>query len=395
VSRSSVWASRAITPDTILDRVRVEIEDGRITAVRAGEEPGPEDTVYEDATLVPGLVDLQVNGGGGGAYGVRDPGESGRATAYHVRAGTTSLLATLVTAPLEDLASSLRYLHGLVSPEGPVVGLHLEGPFLSPEKVGAHERSGLRDPDPTALDNLLTAGSDVLRMVTLAPERPGALDSVERIATAGIVVSAGHSVATLAEIRAAVERGLSFMTHVGNASDWPSRPTDPERGFRMSEPGMVGAFLIETRLRGSVILDGLHLHPELAAALIRLRGVDNVALVSDATHAAGLPAGDYRRGGLTTRVHPEGYATTDGGLAGSTVPLIESVRTAVREARTSLQDAVRMATRTPAEVIGIDARKGSLRAGADADLLVLDGDLAVRAVHRMGSRVGEEGVAIA
>ena len=390
MSDLSLWVARALTPDELLERVRIEVDLGTIQSIQGDQSPQADDVVYENALLVPGLVDLQVNGGNGGAYGSGDPEECDRATAYHVRNGTTALLATVVTAPFEHLDSVLRSLRSEVRAQGPVVGIHLEGPFLCPEKSGAHASTHLCDPDPERVEALLDAGADALQMVTLAPELPGALDAIDRISRAGIVPSAGHSRATLAQIRAAADSGLSFMTHVGNASDWPTRPTDPERGFRVSEPGMVGAFLIESWLRGSVILDGLHLHPELAAAIVRMRGPDCVALVSDATYAAGLPPGEYEQGGLAVRVHPEGYATAGGGLAGSTVPLIESIRTAVREANLSLAEAVRMATRTPAEVIGIEARKGSLQVGADADLLLLDGDLEILSVYRSGEKVDEE-----
>jgi N-acetylglucosamine-6-phosphate deacetylase len=387
MTAASVWSSRALTPDEELERVRIRIEDGRIAEVCSGEPQAPGDTVYPDGVLVPGLVDLQVNGGNGAAYLSEDPEERRRATAYHLRSGTTSLLATLVTAPFEQLEVALREIAGEVSPEGPILGIHLEGPFLSAEKRGAHARQHLRDPDSGAVERLLGAAGRGLRIVTLAPERPGALEAVESISSAGVIVSAGHSCATLKELRDAIDRGLSFMTHVGNTGDWPSRPLDPARGFRVSEPGMVGTFLIESRLRGSLILDGLHLHPELARAIVRLRGVRNVALVSDATHAAGLPPGRYARGGLDTLVQPGGYATAGTGLAGSVVPLVETVRVAVREAGLSLQEAIRMATRTPAEVIGVQERKGALAAGADADFLLLEPDLGLRAVYRRGELV--------
>jgi N-acetylglucosamine-6-phosphate deacetylase len=363
------------------------MERGRIAEIRTDEPPGPEDVVYDDATLAPGLVDLQVNGGDGGAYGSDDPEEWRRATEYHVRSGTTSLLATVTTAPLPRLERVLSHLTDWVRSDGPVVGLHLEGPFLSVEKAGAHPAEHLRDADRESVNRLLSAGASALGMLTLAPERSGALEAVERLAGAGVVVAAGHSRATLRELREAIGRGLSFMTHVGNASDWPSRPVHPERGFRMSEPGMVGTFLVEPRLRGSLILDGHHLHPELAGALVRLRGPDHVALVSDATHAAGLPAGRYERGGLETVVQPGGYATTGEGLAGSVVPLIGAVRVAVGQAGLTVQDAWRMATLTPAEVIGVEGRKGRLAEGTDADLVVLGTDLRIRAVYRRGTLV--------
>ena len=215
------------------------------------------------------------------------------------------------------------------------------------------------------------------------------LTEIARFAAAGAVVAAGHSLATLAQMRAAVARGLSFVTHVGNASDWPGRPFDAGSRIRRSEPNVVGAFLVERRLRGSVILDGYHLHPELARALVELRGVEAVALVSDATHAAGLPPGHYPMGGLQAEVLEAGYATTGEGLAGSIIPLVEAVRVAVRQAGLPLATAVTMASSTPAGVIGLAGRKGSLVDGADADLLVLGPDLEVRVVYRAGHQVAE------
>src|SRR5262249_901108 len=155
---------------------------------------------------------------------------------------------------------------------------------------------------------------------TLAPERSGALEAVERFANAGAVVAAGHSRATLDEVRKAIEHGLSFVTHVGNASDWPARTLDPALGRPVSEPNLVGAFMIARPLRGRVIVDGHGLDPELARALVELRGAEAIALVSDATPAAGLPPGRYRMGGLDAEIHPGGLATTGESLAGSAIP---------------------------------------------------------------------------
>jgi N-acetylglucosamine-6-phosphate deacetylase len=387
VSELAIWAERALTPDRELRRVRLRVGDGRVAELSEGVEPSSSDERYPEATLVPGLVDLQVNGADGAGFDDAEAEARARAGAFHLRAGTTSLLATLVSAPLDRIGAALARLAADVDPAGPVVGVHLEGPFLDTEKRGAHDRKALRDATPESVDRILGSASGALRLLTLAPERPGALDAVERFARAGAVVAAGHSRATLAEMRRAIERGLSFVTHVGNASDWPSRPSDPERGFRRSEPGLVGSFLVDRRLRARVIADGLHLHPELIRAIVELRGPDCVALVSDATAAAGLPPGDYRMGGLEARVHAEGFATAGGGLAGSTITLVQALRTSVRSAGLPLRDALRMATRTPAQVLGLEGRKGSLDAGCDADLLLLGPDLDVRAVYQRGRRI--------
>ena len=384
MSELALWVARAVTPERSLERLRVRIANGRIIQVSADVSPQPGDVSYEDATLVPGLVDLQVNGAAGAAYSDADQTARERATSFHLRHGTTSLLATLVSAPLERLEAALARLTADLAETGPLVGIHLEGPFLAEEKCGAHGREHLCDATPERVDRLLAKAGSGLRMVTLAPEREGALDAIARFHRAGAVVSAGHSRATRSQLRDAIEHGLSFMTHVGNASDWPDRPDDPERGYRRSEPGMVGTFLCDPELRGSVIMDGHHLHPELVRTLVELRGAESVALISDATPAAGLAPGRYQLGGLDAEIHAEGYATADGGLAGSVIPLVTALREAVSSARLSLADAVRMATATPADVIGLGARKGRIEPGFDADLLVLDADLRPVQVYRAG-----------
>ena len=383
----SLWAKSALLPEGERARVRVRCEGGRIAAVESGVEARGEDVRHEHATLAPGLVDLQVNGGDGAAYDEADAAQRARATDHHLHSGTTSLLATVVTAPLDHLERALVRLGKDVTPDGPVVGIHLEGPFLAEGKRGAHDAAHLCDPTPERVARLIAAAGPALRMVTLAPERSGAPDAIAKFAAAGAVVAAGHSLATLACLRDAIARGLSFVTHVGNASDWPSRPFDAQAGFRRSEPNVVGAFLIEPRLRGSLILDGHHLHPELARALVEFRGPGSVALVSDATPAAGLPPGRYRMGGLDAEIRPGGYATTGESLAGSVVTLLDCVRAAVRLAGIPLATAVRMASDTPASVLGLAGKKGSIAAGADADLLALGPSLELETVYRAGVQV--------
>ncbi|MFQ5697718.1 MAG: N-acetylglucosamine-6-phosphate deacetylase [Myxococcota bacterium] len=379
----ALWASRALTPRRALERVRLVHRQGRIVSLRAEVEAEPADDVWTDSILAPGLVDLQVNGGAGAAFDDPEPEERRRAARFHLERGTTSLLATLVSAPLESLLEAAARIE--LCP--PVVGLHLEGPFLSPEKAGAHSLAALVPPTRARVDALVECAGGVLRMLTLAPELPGALDAIARLREAGVVVAAGHSRATLERVRAGIERGLGFVTHLGNASDWPSRSLDPELGFRTSEPGLVGSFLVDRRLRGSVIADGVHLHPELIRALVELRGPASLALVSDATPAAGLPPGRYRLGAREVRLHPQGFATAGEGLAGSTQLLIDGVRVATRQAGLPLATALEMATSTPAAVLGLSDRKGTLEPGSDADLLVLGADLEVRATYLAGARV--------
>ncbi len=388
MSGGALWVARAVTANGVRERVRLVLDGAQIDRLEDGVEPEAGDDVFEEASLLPGLVDLQVNGADGAAYSAEDPAERARATAYHVRRGTTSLLATLVSAPLDDLEPAIARLAADVDAGGPVVGLHVEGPFLSEAKAGAHSPGVLCDPTPERVKRILEPARGTLRMFTLAPERPGALEAIPLFRREGAIVAAGHSLATHAQMQRAIEAGLSFVTHVGNAGDWPSRPFDAEKGYRRSEPGLVGSFLIEERLGGSLILDGHHVHPELARALIQLRGPTHMVLVSDATPAAGLRPGHYRLGGMEAEIHEGGYAVAaGGGLAGSVITLLDAVRVAVEQAHVPLPDAVAMASAVPAQLIGVAARKGVLRPGADADLLLLGPDWSVLRVYRAGSPV--------
>jgi N-acetylglucosamine-6-phosphate deacetylase len=387
VNERALFAGRALLVEGPRERVRIELEEGRIARIEPGARPRPGDLRFDDSWCLPGLVDLQVNGGAGAAYDDEAREARARATRYHLQRGTTALLATLVSAPPDRLSHSLERLADEVDAAGPVVGVHLEGPFLAPEKRGAHARAALRDPSPETTERLIQSARGTLRMVTLAPELPGALDAVGRFVRAGAVVAAGHSKAGERDLRAAIEAGLSFVTHVGNASDWPSRRFDPEHGYRRSEPGLVGTFLFERRLRGSLILDGCHLHPGLVRSLVELRGPDAIALVSDAAPFAGLEPGRYRTGGLEAEVHAAGFATAGEGLAGSLITLSDALRMAVCELGLPIASAARMASETPARTIGLGQRKGRIAPGFDADLLVADATLHPQAVFHAGRRV--------
>jgi len=383
----ALWASRAVTPSGVRERVRIWGEGGRIAAVEPDSEAHDGDVLYPGALLLPGLVDLQVNGGAGAGYDDPDAAARARATRYHVERGTTSLLATLVSAPLPALEQQLGALAQDVSEDGPVLGIHLEGPFLAVEKAGAHEAGVLCDPTPEAVHALLRAGRGALRLTTLAPERAGALAAVAAFTAAGVRVAAGHTRASSEQLAHAIDAGLDLVTHVGNASDWPGRVYDAERGYRRSEPGVAGRFLFDERLRGTLILDGRHLDLGLARALVRLRGTEAVALVSDATAAAGLPPGRHRVLGGDVEVHAAGHATRGEGLAGSTITLLDAVRIAVQQAGIPLVPAVAMASRTPARWLGLDARKGALAPERDADLLLVGPRFELLDVYRAGARV--------
>ena len=387
-------AGRLWSPTGFVESVQIDFSAGHVSAWHAlpPHPPGGGD-VYDarDAIVVPGLVDLQVNGALGWSFQAQHRENFDAIVAHHLAAGTTTFLPTLITADEPTLAASLATLADYCSAATPATlpGIHLEGPFLSPEKSGAHDPAALRLPDGEMLARLLAAARGQIRMVTLAPELPGALELIRQLADQGIVVSAGHSAATFAQMQAAADTGLSFVTHAGNASDWPHRAPRPE-GFLGSEPGIVGSLMADDRFSGSVIMDGFHFHPALLPPLARLKAPHGLALVSDASTVAGCPPGEYSGGGLVAVVHPEGHATSgrDGRwLAGSTITLLQAVQRAVRLAGLSLHTAVGLASATPAHHLDLSARKGHLGVGADADCLVLNEDLSLRCVIAGGSAI--------
>jgi N-acetylglucosamine-6-phosphate deacetylase len=235
-------------------------------------------------------------------------------------------------------------------------------------------------PDLNLAHRLVDAAGDCLKIVTLAPELPGALELIRYLANQGMVISAGHTAATYNDLQQAISAGLRMATHAGNASDWPHRAIG-DLGFLSSQPGLVGTLMADERLCAGIIMDGFHFHPALLAPLLKLKGPDKLFLVSDASTVAGCPPGEYESGGLQVTIHPQGFATSGRGggwLAGSTITLLDAVQRAVRLAGIPLQTAVHMATLGPARVIGIQQTCGHLSPGANADLVILNQDLILR-----------------
>ena len=268
-------------------------------------------------------------------------------------------------------------------------GIHLEGPFLSPEKSGAHDQSALRLPDIALSKKIDKAAQGRLMMMTLAPELVGANHCIEYFAARNVLVAAGHSAAHYDQMQQAMKSGLSFITHAGNASDWPHRAMG-DQGFMTSEPGVLGTLLIEPTMGCSLIMDGYHFHPSLILPLLRLKGTDKLILISDASTVVGCPPGKYESGGLIVDVHPEGFATSGRGggwLAGSVVTLLQALQFAITQANVEIQDAITMATLTPAKWLKIEDRKGQIQIGGDADLLILNHDLSLRHVIAHGEIV--------
>lgn len=363
-----LWGGRVVTSDGLLDPGVVTVERGRLTAVAACGRGSAVPTGAVDLRgrlIVPGFVDLHVHGGAGADFTTASPEEARRAVAFHRRHGSTAMLASVATAPLPTMVEALSGLAPLVA-DGTLVGAHIEGPFLNPRRRGAHDAAQLRAPDRSGLAQLLR--TDVVRMVTLAPELQGSAELMRALVDADVIVALGHSDAGYQEAHAAIAAGATVVTHLWNGM----APLHHRR------PGLIAAAMESPDVIVELIADGHHIHDSVLALTARLVGATRVALITDAIAATGEPDGSYMVSGTAVTVRKGVARTADGrALAGSTLTMDAAVRHAVG-AGISLVDAVHMAATTPARLLGLEA--GALTAGAPADLVVLDHDLAVEQV---------------
>ncbi|WP_372451968.1 N-acetylglucosamine-6-phosphate deacetylase [Catellatospora tritici] len=340
----------------------------RIAAI----EPGP----AEDRWVLPGFVDIHNHGGGGHTFTTGDAEQARAAAAFHLGHGTTTLLASLVSSPVVLMRAALAAYAPLVA-EGVLAGVHFEGPWLSHARCGAQNPEFLRDPAPEELDELLKLGQGVLRMVTIAPERDGALDAIEKMTAHGVVAAVGHTDASYEQVMAAVAAGATVATHLFNGM----------RPLHHREPGPIAALLDSPTVVCEVIADGVHLHDGALRLVAHTTGADRAALITDAMSATGMADGEYDLGGQTVVVADRvARLARDGSIAGSTLTMDAAVRRAVG-AGLPLVEAARMAATTPARAVGLDAEVGALRPGLRADAVLLDGDLTVTRVLRAGAWV--------
>lgn len=366
-------AAHVVTPGGVLDDAVVEVRGARVAAVYPNN--GDERAERLGGWVVPGFVDPHVHGGGGHDYASADADEILAARDFHAAHGTTTTFASLVAAPLADLEAQLDVLADLVD-DGHLAGIHLEGPFLSPDQAGAHEPAFLRPPHPAAVERLLDAGRGHLRMVTLAPELDGGIDAVRRLVAAGVRVAVGHTTADDDLVARALDAGADVGTHVFNAM----RPVHHRR------PGPVPRLLTDPRVAAELIADGFHVAEEVLRMALAAAGPDGVVLVTDAMVAAGMPDGGYRLGSLDVRV-VDGQARlvtedgTPGSIAGSTLTTARAFALVVGITG-DLAAAARAASTNAARHFGLDA--GTVEAGGPADLCLVDDHGALRRVMRRG-----------
>jgi N-acetylglucosamine-6-phosphate deacetylase len=378
-----ISAARLVTATAVHSPGWIDVDGtGTVVAVAAGVAPRPVDVDLGDATVVPGFVDMHVHGGGGGDYTDLDAAAVRQARAAHFAHGTTTSMASLVAADPARLRAQVELMAGLVR-EGVVDGIHLEGPWISLDRRGAHDPHTLRAPEAGELAKLFALAAGTIRMITFAPELPGALDAIRQTVATGAIAAVGHTDASYEQVVPAIDAGATVATHLFNAM----------RPIHHRDPGPVVALLGDPRVTIEMIADGTHLHPELYRHALDAAGSHRVALVTDAMAAATLGDGQYTLGELHVDVRDSvaRIAGTDT-IAGSTTTMDALFRAAVRagggldgpDPDAALIAAVRQTATTPARTIGW-THVGDLAPGLRADFAVLDDALRVMRVHAAGA----------
>ncbi|HEX4029569.1 MAG TPA: N-acetylglucosamine-6-phosphate deacetylase [Terracidiphilus sp.] len=356
---------------TLLNHPVLSIEDGRIASI-AARAPGQPDGAHHfpAATLAPAFFDVHIHGAAGHDVMEATPEALATIGSFLATRGTGSFLATTVTAPLDTTLKALDGLARLidhpdsVSSSGPTtkpIGIHLEGPFLSHAKCGVQPKEHLLEPDISTFDKLYQAAGGHARLITLAPELPGAIELAAHATARGVRVSVGHSNATAAETRAAIAAGAVSATHTFNAM----------RALDHREPGILGTVLTTETLFAELICDGIHTDPAIVDLWWRAKGPERAVLVTDAMSAAGMPDGEYRLGGFPVQV-ANGRAMARGVLAGSVLTLDRALANFTRFTGAPLHHALRLLTVNPAAMTGFSAQTGSIAAGQPANLVAVD-----------------------
>jgi N-acetylglucosamine-6-phosphate deacetylase len=364
-----ITAARLVTPVEWIEAPVVVVEDGHIASLasrNATEIPEGRRLDFQDLILAPGFIDIHIHGGAG-----RDAMEADESALTQIerqlaKHGVTAYLPTTVTASQEKILKALDGLGKLVATansqpgRAAPLGIHLEGPFISHEKRGVHPPQDLLPPSPQALDRFWQASAGTIRMMTIAPELPGAAETIRHARALGVHSSLGHSNATYQEAQSGISAGADHATHTFNAM----RPLDHR------DPGILGAVLESDELTADIIADGIHVHPTVLKLFLRAKGADRAILITDAISATDMPDGIYNLGGLEVQVS-NGRCEYQGKLAGSVLTLDRAIRNVMTFAGWQLQQAIKLATLNPAQRLGISDQRGLLTAGRRADLVVL------------------------
>lgn len=372
MDRVIIANGQVITPWQVLEKGAVVIEGRKIVAIGEGFEPlENSEAAVIDATgriVAPGYIDIHVHGGAGGDTMDATPQAIQRMAQFFSSHGVTGFLLSTVTAPKEAILAAIENAALCQREEASgaqVLGIHVEGPYISASQPGAQPVQFIRHADPEEYREFFTWGN--VKVITLAPELPENNALVTYAVQQGATVAVGHSVATYDEVLAAVRLGLSHSIHTFNGMG----------GLHHREPGTVGAVLTCDEITAEVIADHIHIHPAVIKLLVRAKGVERTVLVTDAIRAAGMADGTYDLGGQAVTVKAGVARIATGSLAGSTLTMDRAVRNAMVAADLSLAQALQMASYNPARVIGMEKKKGSLEPDKDADIVLLDAELKV------------------
>ncbi len=378
---------KIISKDHIISDNRLMIRDGKIAAITRERLDDSDCSVIDGKGLYlsPGFIDIHDHGNSGfdAMDATMDALEA--IALFHMKHGVTGFLATTMTdsydATMRAIENAVEYSTMVDTPGSQMLGLYLEGPYFSVKKKGAQTEKYITGIRLDELKNYVECGKGLVKIVALAPELEKSKEAITFLVENGITVSAGHSDATYAEMMAGIENGISEATHMFNGM----------RSFDHREPGIVGACLLDDRVTCEMICDGIHLHPAAMQIVVKMKGNEKVALISDSIRANGIPDGVYDYIGTKVTVKNNEVRLPDGTLAGSTLNLNRAVRNLVKMTGLDLPTAVRMASLNPAKQIGLAETKGSIEIRKDADMILFDEDISIKRTIIKGVTVYEEG----
>ncbi|MCX6339236.1 MAG: N-acetylglucosamine-6-phosphate deacetylase [Candidatus Aureabacteria bacterium] len=369
----TIVGGRLIADPGIIENGMVILREGRIAHVGPREAvPAPEGKLIDARGnyVSPGFIDLHVHGAAGGNFLEGGRERVTRIAAAHARYGTTGLLATLGTAPLESIGKGITCLRELIAAGGGenILGINLEGPYLNPVRRGAHPVNHLRRPNRDELSALLDLAGGCVKIVTLAPELEGCRELIELLKERAIVPAVGHSNASLEGADDAFAAGVCYATHLFNGMS----------GLHHRDPGLAAAVLVDERVTAELIVDGIHVHPLMVKMALMLKGTRGIVLVTDCMNALDMDAGEFVIGERRSSLRDGAPHLDDGTLCGSILTMNRAIMNMRRYTGAPLDEIVKLATINPARVLGLDGQKGRLARGNDADVVIFDDDLAVK-----------------
>lgn len=381
--KTAVIQGKIVTPFRTLENSVILIEDGIISQLgRIPDVEIPDGTEIIDCSgfiITPGFVDLLCHGGGGASFADESTDSIKIASEYFLKHGSTTLLASLHAKPHRLLLNDLKRVSDYIleHPESNLYGIHMEGPFLNKEFKGAMNEDYLWIPSKKLWDDLWEASQGTIKLMTIAPELLGALDVIREAAKKGVVVSIGHSMATYAEIEAAIDNGAAHVTHIFNAM----------KPLHHRNPGVLLSSLLRNELKIELIADTFHVHNAVMELLLKLKGSDGIILITDSIKAGGMHEGEYDFADQKVIMKDKKAFLPDGTLAGSTLTLNTAIRNITRLGNAKINDAVRMASLNGAKVLGISRQKGVIAVGKDADIVVMDSEFNVVMTLLKGNKV--------